>query len=116
MNKKLVECFADFETSKKLNELGFREYCFAFFEVDGEFKFNNGTDKFNNDWDWVTKNRTEQDYYTAPLWHDVEEWLKKNGINIPISAKSKQEAIKHIVSNLTITKRGRIKTKTKSNK
>lgn len=60
--------FADYETVKRLKELGFDKSCLAFYydAADGYFskKFELGSmhKQFNG-------------YFLAPLWQQIEEWL-----------------------------------------
>lgn len=69
----MKELLADFTTSKMLKELGFDEDCIAFYEEDGEFKYNNGSKEFNNN--YLAKNHKGIDYYSAPLLEQVKKWL-----------------------------------------
>ena len=64
---------ADFMTSKMLKELGFNEDCIAFYEEDGEFKYNNGTQEFGSN--WLANNKKNIEYYSAPLLEQVKKWL-----------------------------------------
>lgn len=84
--------FADFQTAKMLKELGFKEDCIAFYEEDGEFKYNNGTKDFNNN--WIAKNKDGIEYYSAPLCWDLKKWLwDKHKTHIEIT---------HIITNYPI--------------
>lgn len=64
---------ADFDSAKMLKGLGFDELCMAFYEDDGEFKYNNGTTSFENN--YLAKNKSDLEYYTAPLWPQIKSWL-----------------------------------------
>lgn len=80
--------FVTFEIAKKLKEIGFDELGFAFYESDGEFKWNNGESGENemNSTNWLAKNSPHIDYYAAPLWERVMDWLRtKRWIEIKIT-------------------------------
>lgn len=70
----MKEQFVPYEIALKLKEKGFVELCFAFYEADGEFKFNNGTLTF--DGKWVSANKNNIDYCTAPLYQQVIDWFR----------------------------------------
>lgn len=79
--------YADYETSKKLKELGFDELCHCFYEEDETFKFNNGdeyTDGSTAKGNWLANNKTlSDDFYVAPTWQQVKQWLwEKHNIRI----------------------------------
>lgn len=65
MNKQ----FCDYETAKKLKELGLKEKCFGFYANKG--KVHNICD--NN---WHSHRKIgEKIPVTSPLWQQIEEWL-----------------------------------------
>lgn len=73
MNK---DSFVDFETAKRLKPLGYKEECLSFYEADGTWKWNNGTQNFDSN--WLSINKDNIDYYSAPSWQDVKKWLWEN--------------------------------------
>jgi len=67
------EQFTDYETAKRLKELGMDEICIGFFnpsytEMGGSLLFSNNGGDFDN---WNKK----EHLISAPLWQQVEQWL-----------------------------------------
>jgi len=65
MNKE----FVTFEIAKQLKEIGFDEYCLAFYYL------NNPNLKYFYNISYIL---TETEYYKAPLWQQVIDWFREN--------------------------------------
>lgn len=65
----MKEQFCDYETSRKLKELGFNAPCIA---LHGEGGFNCGMIKNSKNSNW------QNPVCTAPLWQQVRQWIWDN--------------------------------------
>ena len=60
--------FTDYETAKKLKELGFKDVCYGFFahHKDGYYILD------------LIKSKNEGGVVSSPMWQQVKEWLWNN--------------------------------------
>lgn len=69
--------FTNYEISKSLKELGFKEACFAKYANRNEPKLE-GSDLLRTDWDTVHVNHVTGNSVSAPMWQQVIDWFRKD--------------------------------------
>lgn len=78
MNTETQKLFVNYEIAKKLKKIGFNKPTMAFYNEHGDFKFVPYNESDINLPNSVTKTENENNYCSAPLYQQCEDWIREN--------------------------------------